>query len=115
MAAKNSIIGVIVIFNIDMSHQKAKIVVEKSKKIKKNEEKPDNHAKGGSTGKTASIQGDARFAKAQYDPKFMAPSAKVTKVKIDKRFSKMMSDPAFKSQSSVDRYGRKIAQNEANK
>lgn len=115
MAPRNSIIGVIVIFNIGMSQQKAKIAVEKSKKIKKNEEKAESQAKGGNNGKNASIKGDARFAKAQYDPKFMAPSAKVTKVKIDKRFSKMMSDPAFKSQSSVDRYGRKVAQNEANK
>jgi hypothetical protein len=29
---------------------------------------------------------DERFAKAAYDPKFMAPSTKVSKVKIDKRF-----------------------------
>ncbi len=75
----------------------------------------NTHAKGGNSSKTAPLQGDSRFAKAQYDPKFMAPSAQVTKVKIDKRFSKMMSDPAFKSQSSVDRYGRKVPQNEANK
>jgi len=55
-----------------------------------------------------------RFAKAQYDPKFMAPSAKITKVKIDKRFSKMMNDPSFKNTSSIDRYGRKINAKETN-
>jgi hypothetical protein len=40
---------------------------------------------------------DDRFAKAAYDPKFLTPSSKVTKVKIDKRFSKMMNDPSFKT------------------
>jgi predicted ATPase len=57
---------------------------------------------------------DDRFAKAAYDPKFLTPSSKVTKVKIDKRFSKMMNDPSFKTNSAIDRYGRKINPDEQN-
>ena len=54
------------------------------------------------------IQKDKRFSKATYDPKFLTPGSKITKVKIDKRFSKMLNDPAFKSNSKIDRYGRNI-------
>jgi predicted ATPase len=58
---------------------------------------------------------DKRFSKAQYDPKFMTPSSKVTKVKIDKRFSKMLKDPSFNSSSTIDRYGRAINEKSQNK
>lgn len=57
---------------------------------------------------------DNRFSKAAYDPKFMAPSSKMTKVKIDKRFSKMLKDPSFNSLSGIDRYGRTTKINNAN-
>jgi hypothetical protein len=79
--------------------------LEKSKKIKKTLPKTDSLPK----------TEDSRFAKAAYDPKFMAASSKITKVKIDKRFSKMMKDPSFKSQSSIDRYGRSTDPQETNR
>jgi hypothetical protein len=56
----------------------------------------------------SSLQGDGRFAKAKYDPKFMAPSSKLAKTKVDKRFSKMLKDPSFNSTTNIDRYGRTI-------
>lgn len=79
----------------------------KNKKIKKQNSNIERHNKTtlvSSNGK----QVDNRFAKAKYDPKFMTPCSKLTKVKIDKRFGKMLNDPSFSSSSSIDRYGRKI-------
>lgn len=58
---------------------------------------------------------DKRFSKAQYDPKFLTPSSKMTKVKIDKRFSKMLKDPSFNTSSAIDRYGRTVNENSKNK
>ncbi len=84
--------------------------LKKQKKIKKATLKIDQPNPNPKSNKE-----DSRFAKASYDPKFMAPSSKVTKVKIDKRFSKMMKDPSFKSQSSIDRYGRQTDPTEMNK
>lgn len=71
---------------------------QKHKKIKKQTQKtqssnnPNKH--------------DQRFKAMSYDPKFVAPNAKMLKVKIDKRFSKMMTNPEFKVSSAVDKYGR---------
>lgn len=97
-----------------MSEPKTQHSVQKTKKIKKAiEQQTTNQPPSGTTDKKSQKK-DERFAKASYDPKFMTPSSKVTKVKIDKRFSKMMSDPSFKSTSSIDRYGRKVNPNEAN-
>ena len=62
-----------------------------------------------------SIQNDKRFSKATYDPKFLTPGSKITKVKIDKRFSKMLNDPSFKTTSKIDRYGRTVNQQDENK
>ena len=62
-----------------------------------------------------SIQNDKRFSKATYDPKFLTPGSKITKVKIDKRFSKMLNDPSFKTTSKIDRYGRTVNHQDENK
>jgi hypothetical protein len=86
----------------------------KTKKIKKAIAQEVDHQAESSKSNKNSQKIDERFAKAAYDPKFMTPSSKVTKVKIDKRFSKMMNDPSFRTNSTIDRYGRKINPDEAN-
>lgn len=49
---------------------------------------------------------DARFKAAQYDPKFIKPSANMDKVKIDKMFADKLQSDKFKIAGSVDKYGR---------
>jgi len=80
----------------------------KNKKIKKTHQFESEKDPSVKTIAHNSIQNDKRFSKATYDPKFLTPGSKVTKVKIDKRFSKMLSDPSFKSTSKIDRYGRTV-------
>ena len=71
-------------------------------------QRPKQPAKGKPIGKAPrAAPRDQRFEQAQYDPKFKAPSATLTKTKVDKRFAKMMKDPSFGVSSGVDRYGRK--------
>lgn len=97
-----------------MSEAKNKAFQVKTKKIKKPvTQDHDNQPQPVKSNKSAAKE-DSRFAKASYDPKFMAPSQKITKVKIDKRFNKMMNDPAFQNQSTIDRYGRKINPKDVN-
>ena len=86
----------------------------KNKKIKKQQNNHPHNNKSAASNAEAPKQGDARFAKAKYDPTFMAPGAKLTKVKIDKRFGKMLKDPSFNATSSIDRYGRKKKQQDIN-
>jgi hypothetical protein len=97
-----------------MSEAKAQHSAQKTKKIKKVPEQQATNQPLSSNTDKKNQKKDDRFAKASYDPKFMTPSSKVTKVKIDKRFSKMMSDPSFKNTSSIDRYGRRVNPNETN-
>jgi hypothetical protein len=97
-----------------MSEPKTQHSGQKTKKIKKAAELQSINQLTSANADKKGQKKDDRFAKASYDPKFMTPSSKVTKVKIDKRFSKMMSDPSFRNSSSIDRYGRKVNPNEAN-
>lgn len=97
-----------------MSEVKQKNTVIKTKKIKKVPEHESHEVPSHGKNLNKPAKSDDRFLKAAYDPKFLAPSSKITKVKIDKRFTKMMSDPSFKSSSTIDRYGRKVNTDEAN-
>lgn len=87
----------------ELKNSKKKV---KTKKIVKEEKQLEN--KGKNDNRIVSKLQDNRFSKAQYDPKFLVPNSKLTKVKIDKRFSKMMNDPSFKTTSIVDKHGRAV-------
>lgn len=53
---------------------------------------------------------DARFAAIASDPRYRLPSAKHARVNVDKRFSRMFRDDDFNKKASVDRYGRRVAE-----
>ncbi|GMF51184.1 unnamed protein product [[Candida] boidinii] len=60
------------------------------------------------------VVSDPRFAKVYSDPRFKAPKRKDLKVKIDDRFSKEELS-IKKSTAKVDRFGRKIKNQELDK
>ncbi|GME99638.1 unnamed protein product [[Candida] boidinii] len=60
------------------------------------------------------VVSDPRFAKVHSDPRFKAPKRKDLKVKIDDRFSKEELS-IKKSTAKVDRFGRKIKNQELDK
>lgn len=55
---------------------------------------------------------DPRFASIQNDPRYRLPSKRQTHVKLDKRFAHMLDDKDFSRNAAVDRYGRKLAQDD---
>ncbi|KAI8879213.1 hypothetical protein K501DRAFT_325646 [Backusella circina FSU 941] len=61
------------------------------------------------------ITKDPRFAKVHNDPRFVRPKKKDNKVKIDKRFASMMTSNDFSSAPRVDKYGRRLKQDTAEK
>ncbi|KAF7723565.1 pre-rRNA-processing protein esf1 [Apophysomyces ossiformis] len=71
---------------------------------KKNDERP-----------TGPITTDARFKHIHNDPRFLRPKKKDMKVAIDKRFSAMMHSKEFGSGPKVDKYGRRLEGNTAEK
>ncbi|RCH99420.1 pre-rRNA-processing protein esf1 [Rhizopus azygosporus] len=58
---------------------------------------------------------DPRFANVHHDPRFMRPKKQDMKVTIDKRFASMMNSAEFSDAPRVDKYGRKLKQNTAEK
>ena len=59
---------------------------------------------------TSVVSEDARFDKVYSDPRFVAAPNKIKKVEIDARFKKMLSDKQFNTVAKIDKYGRKIRQ-----
>jgi hypothetical protein len=59
---------------------------------------------------TSAVSEDARFDKVYSDPRFVAAPNKVKKVEIDSRFKKMLSDKSFNTVAKIDKYGRKVRQ-----
>lgn len=58
---------------------------------------------------------DPRFAKVNFDPKFMPMSKKDKKIEVDDRFKSMLNNSSFSAKPKADKYGRKNAKNEKNK
>ncbi|KAG1148223.1 hypothetical protein G6F37_002975 [Rhizopus arrhizus] len=58
---------------------------------------------------------DPRFASVHNDPRFLRPKKKDMKVTIDKRFASMMNSTEFSDAPRVDKYGRKLKQDTAEK
>ena len=56
------------------------------------------------------VSEDARFDKVYSDPRFVAAPNKIKKVEIDARFKKMLNDKQFNTVAKIDKYGRKIRQ-----
>ncbi|KAL0092103.1 hypothetical protein J3Q64DRAFT_1342293 [Phycomyces blakesleeanus] len=61
------------------------------------------------------VTNDPRFKHLQRDPRFLRPKKKDMKVSIDKRFSGMLNSEEFGSKPKVDKYGRKLEGNTAEK
>lgn len=66
-----------------------------------------------SDGQSKGTSNDPRFAKIHTDPKFKSIRQKGLKVKLDDRFSK--KDLEIKRKAKVDKYGRKINEEDYNK
>ncbi|KAG1473856.1 hypothetical protein G6F56_000708 [Rhizopus delemar] len=58
---------------------------------------------------------DPRFSGVHNDPRFLRPKKQDTKVTIDKRFASMMNSTEFSDAPRVDKYGRKVKQDTAEK
>ncbi|KAI9473738.1 MAG: hypothetical protein EXX96DRAFT_487694 [Benjaminiella poitrasii] len=63
----------------------------------------------------APVTNDPRFASVHNDPRFLRPKKKDMKVAIDKRFASMMTSTDFSDAPRVDRYGRRLKQDTAEK
>lgn len=105
LCAPHIIPYLVLVINSPMTNKQPKTNAPKTKPIAKPASKS---AQPPSQPANNNKQVDPRFARASYDPKFMAPSSKLTKVKIDKRFNKMLKDPEFNATTEIDRYGRKV-------
>ncbi|KAI7862903.1 hypothetical protein BDF14DRAFT_1735012 [Spinellus fusiger] len=69
----------------------------------------------GPSGPVAPVTSDPRFKHLQRDPRFLRPKKKDMKVSIDKRFSGMLNSKEFGSGPKVDKYGRRLEGNTAEK
>ncbi|KAI9271302.1 hypothetical protein BY458DRAFT_539879 [Sporodiniella umbellata] len=58
---------------------------------------------------------DPRFSNVHHDPRFLRPKKQDNKVTIDKRFASMMNSTDFSDAPRVDKYGRKVKQDTAEK
>ncbi|KAI9028976.1 hypothetical protein CLU79DRAFT_832353 [Phycomyces nitens] len=77
--------------------------------------KNTKHSKPAQDGPIEPVTNDPRFKHLQRDPRFLRPKKKDMKVSIDKRFSGMLNSEEFGSKPKVDKYGRKLEGNTAEK
>ncbi|RCH88892.1 pre-rRNA-processing protein esf1 [Rhizopus stolonifer] len=61
------------------------------------------------------VTNDPRFSRVHNDPRFVRPKKKDMKVTIDKRFAGMMKSTDFSGGPRVDKYGRRLEQDTAEK
>ncbi|KAI8352103.1 hypothetical protein BD560DRAFT_450003 [Blakeslea trispora] len=77
---------------------------------------PNNNKKNfGKNEPKTPVTNDPRFSRVHNDPRFVRPKKKDMKVTIDKRFASMMTSKEFSSGPRVDKYGRRLDQDTAEK
>ncbi|KAI8367397.1 pre-rRNA processing protein Esf1 [Choanephora cucurbitarum] len=76
---------------------------------------PNNNKKNFKNEPKTPITNDPRFSRVHNDPRFVRPKKKDMKVTIDKRFASMMTSKEFSSGPRVDKYGRRLDQDTAEK
>ncbi|KAI8098706.1 uncharacterized protein BX664DRAFT_254641 [Halteromyces radiatus] len=76
---------------------------------------PKKNQRPQSTHESGQIINDPRFSRIHNDPRFLRPKKKDTKVKIDKRFQSMLTSKEFGTGSGLDKYGRPLQADTAEK